>query len=174
MCTSKFAKPLTSAKAIVRTTMLSLVGISSRQRTSTGELLEPLPEPLKFGEPQRTDGSTESNPLFNPVWNDASTMFINNQFINRAADLIIQQETVSLHAVLRWMRRLTFFQNMPTLTTPPTRTTIMCACRQYFRTLRKDCHLPLSTPAAAQVKARVSRKNTLNSRRNRKRKVSQG
>lgn len=86
-------------QAIVRTTMLSLVGISSRQRASTGELLELLPSPLAFGEPQRTDASMELNPLFNPVWDDASNVFVNDQYIHRAADLIIQQETVSTHAV---------------------------------------------------------------------------
>ncbi|KZP25086.1 hypothetical protein FIBSPDRAFT_888249 [Athelia psychrophila] len=132
--------------AVVQNTMLSLVGVSGRLRNRSGELVEPLPAPLPPNEPTRTDN--DGNPVFNPSWNDPSTAFINDQYLNRAADLIIQQEA-----------------NSPTLAAPPSRSQILQACRQYFRTLRKDYNLP----ASGEFKARVTRKRTQNTRRNRKR-----
>jgi hypothetical protein len=51
---------------------------------------------------------------------------------------------------------------------PATRTVVVRACRQYFRTLRQDYNAQGSTA----VRAKKDRKNTMNSRRNRRKKVS--
>lgn len=74
--------------------MLTLVGISSRLRNRDGELVEPLPAPLLPNEPPRTDN--DGNHLFNPAWNEPSTTFVNDQYLNHTVDLIIQQEVVSI------------------------------------------------------------------------------
>jgi hypothetical protein len=64
---------------------------------------------------------------------------------------------------------LTWYINKrePTLSMPPTRTVASRACRQYFRTLRQD----YNAQGSAAVKAKKDRKNTMNTRRNRKKKV---
>lgn len=79
---------------MVQNMMLTLVGVSSRLRNRGGELVEPLPAPLSANEPQCSD--RDNNPLFNPAWNEPSTVLVNDQYLNRAADLIIQQEAVSV------------------------------------------------------------------------------
>lgn len=82
----------------MQNTMLALVGISGRSRNRNGELVEPLPAPLLPNESPRTDN--DGNHLFNPAWDQPSTTFSNDQYLNRAVDLIIQQEAVSILPLL--------------------------------------------------------------------------
>jgi len=83
---------LTVMQNIVHSTMQALVGVS-RQRRINGEILIPLPDPLPLGEPFRT--APDGTRLFNPQWNQPSFAPINDDFINRATDLIVESEQVS-------------------------------------------------------------------------------
>jgi len=160
---------LTVMQSIVHSTMQALVGVS-RQRRINGEILIPLPDPLPLGEPFRT--APDGTRLFNPQWNQPSLAPINDDFINRATDLIIESEQVSANYNFRrhinMYTHMFVMQRQPSLGTSPARSDVVHACRQYFRTMRGDYNAQTSTVA----RDKKNQKNTKNSRRNRKKKVS--
>jgi len=160
---------LTIMQSIVHSTMQALVGIS-RQWGINGEILIPLPNPLPLGEPFHT--APDGTWLFNPQWNQPSLTPINDKFINRATDLIIESKQVSanynFHQHINMYTHMFVMQRQPSLGTSPAHSDMIHACCQYFRTMCGDYNVQTLTVA----RDKKNQKNTKNSHCNRKKKVS--
>lgn len=68
--------------------MLALLGLSKE-----GRRVPLLPEPLKEGEPRRTEDGED---LYNPEWNKPWNYPVNHEYLSRAVSLVMAEEKVSL------------------------------------------------------------------------------